>query len=139
MLEQIFEFVINHWILASIWVALLVLLIVTEGSKGGSAVSPQQATQLINTQDAKVLDVRSKEDFRKGHLPNAINIPARDVERRISELEAYKDTPIIVVCKTGTSSGASGALLAKAGFNQLHKLRGGIMEWQNSSMPLVKS
>lgn len=139
MLEQLLEFIINHWILATIWVALLAALIFTEGSKGGQSVSPQQATQLINNQDAKVVDVRPKDEYRKGHLPNAINIPARDFQRRISELEDYKDHPIILVCKSGTSAGASGALLAKAGFKKLHKLRGGVMEWRNSSLPLVKS
>lgn len=139
MLDQVIEFVANHWILASIWVALLALLIYTESSKGGSAVSPQQATQLINNQDAKVVDLRPKDEFRKGHLPNAINIPARDLQRRMSELDKYKDDPIILVCKSGTSAGASGAILAKAEFKQLHKLRGGILEWQSNGLPLVKS
>ena len=139
MLEQLIEFAFNHWILSAIWLALLIALFVTESSKGGSGVSPQQATQLINTEDAKVVDVRPKEEFRKGHLPNAINIPSKDMQRRIGELDAYKETPIILVCKTGTSAGASGAMLAKAGFKRLHKLRGGIMEWQNSSLPLVKN
>ncbi len=139
MLEQLIEFAFNHWILSAIWLALLIALFVTESSKGGSGVSPQQATQLINTEDAKVVDVRPKDEFRKGHLPNAINIPSKDMQRRIGELDAYKETPIILVCKTGTSAGASGAMLAKAGFKRLHKLRGGIMEWQNSSLPLVKN
>lgn len=138
MLEQLIEFVINHWILAAIWLALLIALVVTEGSKGGKGVSPQQATALINNEDAVVVDVRPKEDFRKGHLPGAINIPSRDFQRRMNELDVHKEKPIILVCKTGTSSGASGALLAKAGFKQLHKLRGGVLEWQNSSLPLVK-
>ncbi|WP_108126454.1 rhodanese-like domain-containing protein [Saccharospirillum mangrovi] len=139
MVQQLFEFVINHWILSTIWVALLAALLVTESSKGGKGVTPQQATTLINTKDAKVVDLRTKDEFRKGHLPGAINIPSRDFANRMSELSAYKETPIILVCKTGTSAGASGALLNKAGFKQLHKLRGGVLEWQNSSLPLVKS
>ena len=139
MLEQLIEFVLNHWILSAIWLALLIALFATESSKGGKGVSPQQATHLINTEDAKVVDVRPKEDFRKGHLPNAINIPAKDMQRRMGELEDYKDTPIILVCKSGTSAGASGALLAKAGFKKLHKLSGGVLEWQNNSLPLVKN
>ncbi|MFG1496121.1 rhodanese-like domain-containing protein [Saccharospirillum sp. HFRX-1] len=139
MLQQLFEFVINHWILAAIWVALLAALLATESSKGGKGVSPQQATTLINSQDAKVVDLRPKDEYRKGHLPGAINIPSREFANRMSELDAYKDKPIILVCKTGTSAGASGALLTKAGYKNLHKLRGGVLEWQNSSLPLVKS
>lgn len=138
MLEQFFEFAVNHWILVSIWVILFVLLLRNEGSRGGSALTPQQVTQKINHEDAKVLDIRAKDDFKKGHLPNAINIPARDIQSRMNELEAYKDEPLILICKTGTTAGATGSVLAKAGFTKLYKLRGGIMDWQGSNLPLVK-
>jgi len=138
MLEQFFEFIINHWQLSSVWLILFFLLIKTEGARGGAAVSPSQMTQMINNENAKVIDIRSKDEFRAGHLPNALHIPAQDVLKRINELESFKDTPVILICKTGTTAGASGAILAKAGFNKLHKLRGGILEWQGSNLPLVK-
>lgn len=138
MLEKLFEFAVNHWLLSSIWAILLFLLIKTEGERGGAAISPSHATHLINKEDAKVVDIRSKEEFRSGHLPNAINIPSKDINKRMSELEAFKEKPIILICKTGTTAGATGGILAKAGFTQLNKLRGGIMEWQNGNLPLVK-
>lgn len=139
MLEQLLEFIINHWILSAIWVVLLFLLIRVEGSRGGAAVSPAQATHMINKENATVIDIRAKEEFRAGHLPDAINIPARELQKRITELDKYKEQPIILICKTGTTAGASGSILAKAGFTKLNKLRGGIMEWQSSNLPLVKS
>jgi rhodanese-related sulfurtransferase len=138
MLEQFFEFFTTHWQLSSVWLILFFLLIKTEGARGGAAVSPSQMTQMINNENAKVVDIRSKDEFRAGHLPNALHIPAKDVLKRINELEAFKDTPVILICKTGTTAGASGAILAKAGFNKLHKLRGGILEWQGSNLPLVR-
>lgn len=138
MLEQLLEFVINHWVLTLIWVALFILLIRSEGARGGKAISPTQVTQLINKQDAKVIDIRSKDEFRKGHLPDAINIPSRDVQKRMNEIESYKDKPVILICKTGTTAGATGSLLAKEGFTNLNKLRGGILEWQGANLPLVK-
>ena len=138
MLEQLFEFLINHWLLSSIWLGLFVLLVLTESARGGKALSPAQVTQLINKEDAKVVDIRARDEFNKGHLPNAINIPARDLEKRASELSAFKDKPVILICKSGTTAGASGALLAKQGFTKLSKLRGGITEWQGSNLPLVK-
>ena len=138
MLEQFLEFVINHWVLSLIWVVLFILLIRTEGARGGTALSPSQVTQLINKEEAAVIDIRAKEDFRAGHLPNSINIPARDMQKRLSELDKYKDKPVILICKTGTTAGATGSILAKAGFTKLNKLRGGIMEWQGSNLPLVK-
>jgi len=139
MLEQLLEFVINHWLLSSIWVVLLVLLVRVEGSRGGAAISTAQVTHLINKENAKVVDIRPREEFRAGHLPEALNIPARDLPKRMSELDAFKEMPIILICKTGTTAGASGSILAKAGFTKLNKLRGGILEWQSSNLPLVKS
>jgi rhodanese-related sulfurtransferase len=138
MLEKALEFVVNHWILTLLWVGLALLLMKTEGARGGQALSPQQVTQKINNEDAKVIDIRAKDEFNKGHLPNAINIPARDVQKRIGELEPFKAQPIILICKTGTTAGATGAVLAKEGFTSLFKLRGGILEWQGSNLPLVK-
>lgn len=138
MLEQFLEFAVNHWILSSIWVVLLVLLIRTEGARGGASLSPAQVTQLINKEDATVVDIRAKDEFRAGHLPNSINIPARDMQKRMSELDKFKDKPVILICKTGTTAGATGSILTKAGFTKLSKLKGGIMEWQGSNLPLVK-
>lgn len=139
MLEQLFEFIVNHWLLSAIWLTLLILLIRNEGARGGKALTPTEVTQLINKQDAQVLDIRNKDEFRNGHLPNAINIPAKDVQKRITELNNYKEKPLIIVCKTGTTAGATGAILAKEGFSNLSKLKGGILEWTGSNLPLVKN
>ncbi|TCS43022.1 rhodanese-like domain-containing protein [Reinekea marinisedimentorum] len=138
MLEQLLEFVVNHWVLSLIWAVLLILLIKTEGARGGAAVSNAQATALINNENAKVLDIRSRDDFLAGHLPNAINIPSKDLQIRLSELNAYKDENLIIVCKSGTTAGAIGTILNKQGFTKLHKLRGGILEWKGNNLPLVK-
>ncbi len=138
MLEQLLEFIINHWILSSIWVVLFVLLVRTESARGGKSITPAEVTQLINKEEATVVDIRNRDDFKSGHLPNSINIPARDLEKRLSELQAYKEKPVILICKTGTTAGASGALMTKQGFTNLNKLRGGITEWQASNLPLVK-
>jgi rhodanese-related sulfurtransferase len=138
MLEKILEFVVTHWALSGVWVVLFILLMRNEGARGGTALSTAQVTHLINKKDAKVVDIRTKEDFRAGHLPESINIPAKDMQKRMTELDAFKDQPVILICKTGTTAGATGTLLAKAGFTQLNKLRGGIMEWQGSNLPLVK-
>lgn len=138
MLEQLFEFVVNHWVLSLIWAVLFALLLKTEGARGGAAISNAQATHLINNENAKVLDVRARDEFQTGHLPDAINIPSKDMQRRISELNAYKEENIIIVCKSGTTAGAIGHILNKQGFTKLHKLRGGIIDWKGNNLPLVK-
>jgi len=137
-MEQFLEFIVNHYILASLWLAIFIAVILNENARGGQQLSPQQATQLINSQDAVVVDIRKKDEFRSGHLPNAINIPAASINSSLGQLEPYKDKPVILVCKTGTTTGAVGSALKKAGFANVTRLKGGILEWQGSSLPLIK-
>lgn len=136
---EFFDFVSQNWILVAVWFAFLGWLVFSESSRGGKTLSPQQVTNLINTQDAVVVDVRKPEEYARGHVPNAISIPATKIKDRVSELNKHKDKPIIVVCQAGHSAGAAGAELTKAGFEQVYRLKGGVLEWQNSRMPLVKS
>ena len=137
-MEQFLEFIVNHYLLASLWLAIFIAVILNENARGGQQLSPQQATQLINSQDAVVVDIRKKDEFRSGHLPNAINIPAASINSSLGQLEPYKDKPVILVCKTGTTTGAVGSALKKAGFANVTRLKGGILEWQGSSLPLIK-
>lgn len=103
---------------------------------GGPAVSPQDATLMINRQDALVLDVRGPEDFGKGHVLNARNVPLAQLEGRAGELQKYKARPVIV-CEDGARSGAA-ATLRKAGFEKVYTLAGGIAAWQQAGLPLEK-
>jgi rhodanese-related sulfurtransferase len=55
----------------------------------------------------------------------------------VGELEAYKEKPVIVVCRMGqTASGASKQLL-DAGFSDVYKMKGGMMEWDALQLPVV--
>lgn len=139
MLEQIIEFMTNHWILTSLWSAILILVLLNEGARGGDQLSTAQVTRLINNEDAVVVDIRKKEDFRTGHLPESINLPSTGFANHLGQLEPYKTRPIILVCKTGTTAGSVGVILKNAGFEQVTRLKGGIMEWQANSLPLVKN
>ena len=67
-MEQFIEFAVNHPVLVGLFVVLLVLLMITEMRKGGQTITTQELTQLINRDDALVLDVREKKDFTKGHI-----------------------------------------------------------------------
>lgn len=137
-MQEFIEFATINWMMMAMWAAFLGLLIYSEVSRGGSSLSPQQITQLINNEEAVVLDIRKQEEFARGHIPNAINIPALNVKARLKELEKHKERPIIVACNLGHTAGPVCNDLRKAGFQSVHRLKGGITEWQNSRFPLVK-
>ncbi|MGR6871725.1 rhodanese-like domain-containing protein [Pseudomonas sp. HK3] len=137
-MEQFLEFTVNNWMLVAALLALFALLAWDGSHKAGPKVSTHEATRLINQSNALVLDIREKGDFKAGHVVDSVNIPNSQVINRVSELEKHKTDPIIVVCKTGQTASAASKALKENGFEQVYRLSGGIMEWTNNNLPLVK-
>lgn len=100
----------------------------------GPALSTLQATQLINGRNATIVDIRSPEEFAKGSLPNAKNVPADKIGDRMRELK--KDKPLIVVCATGSTAGRSAAQLRAGGFSEVYVLGGGLAAWREAGLPI---
>lgn len=96
------------------------------------------ATQLINRQNALVLDVREQSEYDAGHILGSKLIPLGKLRERVGELEKYRERPIIVVCRSGQRSATACGLLGKQGFTQVHNLSGGVTAWQKASLPLEK-
>jgi rhodanese-related sulfurtransferase len=117
--------------------AMLLWPVVRRGA-GGASVSTLEATQLINRQDALILDVRNAEEFQKGHILNARNIPLPQLDARHSDIVRYKEKPVIVACESGSRSGAAAAVLRKQGFAKVFSLSGGIAAWQQAGLPVEK-
>ncbi len=86
------------------------------GRASGPTLSTLQATQLINSRNPQVVDLRNADEFAKGSLPNARNIPAGKVTERAGDLK--KDKPVLLVCATGTSAGRTAALAAWPGIQR---------------------
>ena len=138
-MDKFFEFVTNHPFLIGTFVILLTLFIRNETRRGGPSVSVQQLVDMVNRQNALVLDVRDKKEFEAGHIVDAVNIPYASLESRLDELSKHRERPIVVACRMGQHSGAAGTLLRKKGFEKVHRLTGGIAEWRNQNLPVVKT
>ena len=138
MLEQIIEFSINNPMLVSAFVILLALIAFNESRTAGNSVGVAEAVRLMNREEAITLDIRDRKNFTQGHIAGSINIPTANLDSRLQELEKHKEKKILVVCNTGSSAGIAIAKLQKAGFEQVLRLKGGIMQWQSDSMPVVK-
>jgi len=126
---------------------LLVIIFVSSGAlllwelfsrSSGKEIGTLVAVQLINYKDAIVLDVRDESEYKSGHIPNSLHFPADEIKDRISELEKFKDKPIVVIYKSGVRSGAASTTLHKNGFSLIHNLAGGIDTWKNEDLPIVK-
>lgn len=137
-MERLLEFVANHYLLAGTFVALLLAWIVTEMARGGKNVSPQGLSQLVNQQNARLIDVRDPAEFKAGHISGSENIPYSRVSERLEELKKDLQRPIVVICNIGQTAGTVGGQLKTAGLTQVYKLEGGISNWKSQSLPLVK-
>ncbi|HEX5127022.1 MAG TPA: rhodanese-like domain-containing protein [Rhodocyclaceae bacterium] len=133
------EFITQNilWITVAVVSGSMLFVPILRGS-GRFAVTPSQAVMLINRQDAIIVDVRTEAEFAAGHLPNARHISAADIEKRASELNKFKNRPIIIACQTGSRAGASVAALHKAGFEQAVHLDGGIDAWLQAGQPVSR-
>jgi rhodanese-related sulfurtransferase len=138
MVNQFIEFSLNHWEMVAVFLAILATVIFIESKNGAQALSPSAATNMMNSDDAVIVDTRPTKEFSTGHITGSINIPAAKLKENLNRLEKNKETPIIVVCKSGVTSGATAKDLKKEGFTKVYKLQGGIAEWQSSNLPLVK-
>jgi rhodanese-related sulfurtransferase len=101
---------------------------------GGASLTTLQATQLINSRNAVVVDVRTAEEFATGSLPGARNLPADKLAERAREIK--KDRPVIVVCGTGGRAGRAAAQLRASGIAEVYVLAGGLAAWREAGLPI---
>ncbi len=137
-MDQLFSFVGSHPLLVGTFVVLLALFIRNEVARGGRSVSAQELVNLVNKDGAVVLDLRDKSEFDQGHIVDSMNVPLASLESKIGDLEKHKDKTVVLTCKMGQHSGTAGALLRKHGFADVSRLTGGIAEWRNQNLPVVK-
>ncbi|GGE54142.1 sulfurtransferase [Streptosporangium jomthongense] len=137
-MDRLFEFVVNHYILASLFVAFLVAILVLESRRGGAKISAQGAVSLINRDEAIVVDIRDRKEFAEGRITGSVNIPLSSLKSRAAELKKHKDKQIIVADKMGQHSAMAVKQLNAEGFANVVRLNGGVSDWKASNLPLVK-
>jgi rhodanese-related sulfurtransferase len=137
---QLAEFAGNHVLLVLGLLGSFALAVGYElrlKASGLTQVSAGEAVKLIN-RSAIVLDMRSPEAYRSGHIVNAKNISLAELQADPDQLNKKKNKLLLTVCETGAQAGKAANLLRRAGFENTFSLRGGIRGWQSESLPLVK-
>ncbi len=104
-------------------------------------LSPDEVHARLKTDPAPLLlDVREPEEYtgELGHIPSSQLIPLKELSQRVSELNAYSDTPIIVVCRAGVRSTTAAAMLTGMGFSQVLNLKGGMLDWNDEGFAVER-
>lgn len=139
--DEIMEFVAHNWYL---FLALaVVVFMLGYGSLrqlllGVQRISTPEAVRLVNHEKAVIVDVREPDEYRSGHIPNAINVPLSGFAGSLGQLEKYKTRPVIVCCRTSQRSARAAIKLRQNQFANVQVLAGGIVGWQGDSLPVEK-
>lgn len=126
-----------HWAAIAVTSGTMLLLQLVKG-RNPDELGAVEATLKINREDAMVVDVRTADEYQRGHLPNARNIPLNDLKQRSQELRKGQPRPIILCCATGARSGGAVATLRKEGFDKVFSLAGGLAAWEKAGQPLAR-
>ncbi|WP_439240288.1 MULTISPECIES: rhodanese-like domain-containing protein [unclassified Lonepinella] len=136
------QFAKNHTLLVVAWVAIFVATIyvfVKSALSKVKLITNSQAVALINNKDAVVIDLRSIDEFKRGHIIHSKQFLPSDIKKHnLGKLEQHKEMPMILVCATGAVANTSAEILSKQGFSEVYALQEGIAGWNAANLPLVK-
>ena len=141
-LPDAIEFAHKHTLLTVSWVAIFAMVI-SAYFKSATAkfktVQYSEAIRLINNEDALVVDLRTLDEFQRGHIINSINLLPSDIKNtNLGKIEQHKEKALILVDANGVNASTSAALLSKQGFNKVYVLKEGISAWTGANLPIVK-
>ena len=133
---NIYEYISNNLLISAGLMISFLLLIFNElkiKKQHIATVDPFKAVQLINI-GANVLDLRSADIFKKGHIVNSKNMTEEQIS---SKKKSLGNKTTIIVCETGESSSKLVNNIRSSGVESVYGIRGGINSWSEANMPLV--
>lgn len=141
-MDRYIEFALNHYILILALLTVTYLLIhefFDAALKKFGTVSPMIAVTKMNNGNTVVLDVREHDEFNKGHIEGAVNIPFSKIKEHESSLDAYKNNQVLIVCQDGSRSSAAGKIITKNdAIKEVFVISGGMQAWQEDYKLPVK-
>lgn len=101
-------------------------------------VDPIVFNNQIKTQQVRLLDVRTPQEFDDGHIEGAELINWKDsVTFKAIALKLDRNSPIYLYCKSGGRSAKAANWLVKEGFQEVIELKGGIENWRLAGLPIT--
>ena len=125
------------------WIAMAGLIFWFAYSKGWilanfESIDAKQAIHLLeNDENVTLLDVRTIEEYKSGHLRDATLIPVQALSKNLGMLKQDKNKKIVVYCRTGSRSVSASRILEENGFTPLN-VKGGIIQLMGANAELVK-
>src|SRR5579864_4847473 len=100
-------------------------------------IDAEQARKMLEQSGTVLVDVRESDEWRQGHIPQALGIPRGFLELRIKEKVPDHKAPVILQCASGTRSLLAARALREMGYENVYNLNGGFNAWKDKGLPWV--
>ena len=130
------NFLLDNWMLVAVALVsggALLWPVLTQGN----GLSLAQAVMLMNRDKAVVVDVSEPDEFARGYVLGAKNVPLAQLEAQLPQVAKNKSAPLILVCQSGVRSARATAVARKLGYENAQNLSGGMKAWQAASLPVL--
>lgn len=115
--------------------AILLLTSCSNGASQSTLNAQAFSEKIKQLPDAVVIDVRTPEEFSKGHLQHAVNIDWNGGDFGNSTAKLDKSKPVFVYCLVGGRSAKAAAQMRADGFKEVYEMEGGMMKWRAAGLP----
>lgn len=113
---------------------LALILLMSFDALSAELWSVAQLQKAISKSDHKpvLLDVRTQSEYNDGHIQDAINIPHDQILKEPQLVSAYKDSQMVVFCRSGVRAGKVIEMLEGLGFKEIIDIDGDMLAWNEA-------
>jgi len=109
-----------------------------DAKRNVTEIRPTDAAEKMKSGDTVVIDVREKDEWDEGHIPDAIHLSRGTIEGEIEERVPDMNTTVIVHCGGGGRSALAAESLQKMGYKNVRSMAGGFKAWKAAGLPTSK-
>jgi rhodanese-related sulfurtransferase len=113
--------------------------LVAEAKKKITEISPVEAAAKSKSDEAVIVDVREKDEWDEGHIPDAIHLSRGTIELDIEEKVPDTNAMVICHCGGGGRSALAAESLQKMGYKNVRSMAGGFKAWKAAALPTTSA
>ena len=125
------------------FLSFMVAIAFTACGGGAKKLSTKEAFDMLaQHRDMTIIDVRTPEEFRQGHIDGALNldVQSHDFASRLSEIPSeVRGSRVFIYCRSGRRSSVAARIMKSVGFTDLVELEAGIISWVEEGYPITVS
>ncbi|HBB76193.1 MAG: hypothetical protein A2186_00390 [Candidatus Levybacteria bacterium RIFOXYA1_FULL_41_10] len=108
-------------------------------SKSVPSITAEEVKQALDTKaDVTIVDVRTPDEYRKGHLEGSLLLPVDTVSEKAASVLKDKKETLYVYCLSGSRSIQAADILLKLGYTRVFNMTSGLLAWRAKGYSLIQ-